>query len=704
MVYSPSKLFSPYPSLLMDNKLPKIIRCSVKRKGKNLTVKTANLLLRYQDNGRPFNSTNLSIKFIHGDYWNTFWKTWTPGTEEKENLGSVVRSLDAWGFHADRPDRHPVKGILGKDGFHILKDEAQVYWNTKDKWPEKYSEKGVFDWYFFCYGTNFKTGLKDFINVFGPIPMVPRWAFGLWFSRWYAYTDKQFLAIAKRFKKEKIPLDVMVMDTDWRKAVWGGFDWNRKYFPKPRQALKTLKRMGLKITLNDHPGYNNCDPLPPGDTKIGKLEKIYKERPFEGSYACNWSRKSDVRIWKRICLSPVFDDGMDFWWIDGWAKSAFPGSDSQNWLNRHYFELCEEKTKKRGFILSRWGGVGSHRYPVQFSGDTKSDWPTLAFQIAFTACSGNLGAAYWSHDIGGFYGNEPLPDELFIRWFQFGALSPVLRLHCHFSGNREPWQFKKATLNHFRETVHFRYALAPYLYTLAHDAHINGIPIVRPMYLEDTMEEKAYKYKYQYFLGRDLLVMPAHGPIEKGAKVFKKAVYFPEGEWINIRTGEQVMGGYVGFLDIPLYEIPVYVRRGAVIPCQAVPENLKKPVSDIHLDIYPGNGASASIYEDDGESKDYLRGRCRQSRVNVKKHKGVIDISLTLKGAYQGMPGKMVYSVNCMLEPFENIKRVLVNKSPVKGWKISRSSFGHTVKSKLRFVYFRVANVAREFKARIELG
>jgi alpha-glucosidase (family GH31 glycosyl hydrolase) len=390
---------------------------------------------------------------------------------------------------------------------------------------------------------------------------------------------------------------------------------------------------------------------------------------------------------------------MDFWWIDGTGKPPFPGADDQGWLSRQYFELAEEKSGKRGLVLARFGGIGSHRYPVQFSGDAKSDWATLAHQIQLTAESCGVGAAWWSHDLGGFWGQEPLPDELYIRWCQFGALSPVMRLHSHFNGERRPWQFKKRTLKHFREITRFRYSLFPCLYTLAHEAHVSGMPLVRPMYLEDPENEKAYVHPYQYCLGRDLLVMPAHSPVEKGETLFKKQVYFPEGEWVDIHTGEVVWGSLLETIEIPLHRLPVYARVGSIVPCQDVVPNLKTAPKSLWLDIYPKDTVRTVLYEDDGLSRKYLSGKWAKTRISAVKTDRKISVTVSAPaGPFRAR--RKTITVNCFLRSGETAKAVRVNNGKVP-FRVINQSFAGTVRSRARFVNFTVSDKGRGFRAEV---
>ncbi len=665
--YARDARFSPYPSILAGPKPARPVAAEAARTAKSLSIRTERFTLAYRDDGRPFHPGNLSI--THRDHWNEE-QVWVPGKRDRGNLGSVVRSLDYW-THCGGPERYPVEGILSTDGGHYLADEGRVYWNARAGWPEARHHFVQSDGYFFAYGNDFKQALRDFIAVFGRIPMVPRWTFGFWYSRYYAYTEKEFLGLARDYRKRGIPLDVMIIDTDWRKAVWGGYDWNKKYFPNPRRALKALHAMGLKTSLNDHPGYDHYDNLPDGDSRIPSIARRLGVLPHQGSWACDWSRKEAVQAWKDLLLAPFFKEGMDFWWVDGWCKPSFGvypmggilhgGNDSQGWLNRHYYELSREKTGKRGMILSRWGGVGSHRYPVQFSGDTFSEWGMLKEQIPFTARSGNLGCVYWSHDIGGFLGRR-IDEELYIRWFQFGSLSPVFRTHSDH-GDREPWKYGPRVETIFRKQARMRTALAPFFYTLAREAHESGLPICRPLYIEyNDNNGAALNQKGQYLLGRDILVVPADGPADAATGVFRKRAYLPPGRWHELEGPASILGPHDHVLSIPLEVIPTFAREGAIIPCQPVGRNVgTSPVGAIEFDVFPAESESSfTLYEDDGESLECEKGRFARTTVSARRRGGAIEVRIGKpRGDYRGRPRKRKVTILVRLEPGERPARAL---------------------------------------------
>ncbi len=692
--YAQGGVFSPDPSLLVGPKPAKPVAADVVVKGKSVRIRTDRFELRYTDDGQPFSPGNLKIRHRNQNGQEMIW---VPGKKDHGNLGTVTRSLDQWKW-CGGPTHYPVEGILSTDGGHFVPDEARVYWNRKHDWPECRGHAVQFDGYFFAYGNDYKGALKDFVTVFGRIPMVPRWTFGFWYSRWYAYSEKQIIELARRYRREQVPIDVMIIDTDWRDG-WGGYDWSRKYFPNAVQTMRRLHEMGLQVSLNDHPGYDNYDALPARDSHIPAIEKRLGPLPHQGQWACDWSRKESVRAWKDILLGPLFDQGMDFWWLDGWVKPPFVGTDSQLWSSRHYYELAEEKTGKRGMLLARWGGIGSHRYPVQFSGDTPSEWSMLQAQVEFTARSGNLGAAYWSHDIGGFFGRK-IDEELFIRWSQFGAMSPVFRTHSDH-GIREPWNFSEKAKKIFRKQTRIRYALAPYFYTLAREAHESGLPIVRPLYLEYNDNDGGALYrKGQYTIGRDLLVIPADGPADKKSGLFKKRAYFPNGRWLGLETEEYYHGMLDGYVEAPLDRIPTYVREGAIIPCQAVGDSLGTAApAQIQFDYYPSvlRPSEFELYEDDGESKDFEKGRFATTAVRGQVRAEVIQFWISApKGAYKGMPRRREYVVRIRLDkdvqPVQVLARVGASGWRRSAYRMTGECLAGTVKSRHRFCEIRLSS------------
>jgi alpha-glucosidase (family GH31 glycosyl hydrolase) len=376
------------------------------------------------------------------------------------------------------------------------------------------------------------------------------------------------------------------------------------------------------------------------------LEQHKTDRP--GVYNI-WdiSRKEDAELIVERLLRPVQEDGIDLWWVDGASPTkAVPET---AWTNYVYFQAMEKHTAKRPVILSRYGGLGNHRYPLQFTGDTASQWEVLRSQVDMTARGGNVGNAYLSHDIGGFVSEEfwdgKVNPELFVRWVQFGCFSPVMRLHSCF-GIREPWAYEKKVSDAIREAFRLRMSLIPYIYHFNHVAHTTGLPLCRPIYLHYPQDDNAYRYASEYLFGDRLLVAPV------AASGGELVVYLPEGKWYPWEKNAALVGPLKQYLLINYNEIPVYVKAGSIIarqkPALSTALASKK---HLELDLYPGEPGEAakfSLYEDDGESRDHRSGGFALTSFTFTSRKnGNAELTISKPdGEYEGMPAERTFAIN----------------------------------------------------------
>jgi alpha-glucosidase (family GH31 glycosyl hydrolase) len=314
---------------------------------------------------------------------------------------------------------------------------------------------------------------------------------------------------------------------------------------------------------------------------------------------------------------PQEADGIDFWWMD-WQQgelSSMPGLDPLWWLNHlHFYDLARDvpgKAQKRPFIFSRWGGLGNHRYPIGFSGDTFVDWDSLNFQPHFTATAANVGYSWWSHDIGGhMFGVEEA--ELYARWVQFGVFSPIFRLHSTKNAfhERRPWGYDVQTLTVTRDAMQLRHALIPYLYSLSwRNATQHQAPI-RPMYHDYPTQDAAYLCPQQYTFGPKLIAAPHTTPADPDTQLSRQVVWLPPGRWHHFFTGEQFAGDSWQVQYGRLQNIPLFTQAGAIVPLGpkvgwggiANPELI-----DLHC--FAGADGEFTLYEDDGETLGYQNGR-----------------------------------------------------------------------------------------------
>jgi hypothetical protein len=310
--------------------------------------------------------------------------------------------------------------------------------------------------------------------------------------------------------------------------------------------------------------------------------------------------------------------------------------------------------------FSRWGGWGDHRHPIQFSGDAESSWNVLKFEVPFTATAGNVGAAYWSHDLGGHWSAAGRVDpELFVRWLQFGAFSPVMRVHSTRDAwnDRRPWLCDQPFTDAAREAYDLRYRLLPYIYTMARKCYETGMPLVRPMYLMYPREAHAHELPGEFMFGDDILVAPVTEPGYGRARIADVRVWFPPGDWYDLTTHEHYRGPREALVSAALDRIPAFARGGAPLPMN--PRWLltcQRPADPLIVRLYPatagapgepaesGMGAPSRIerelYEDDGEMVGYLKDEFRRLALTGGATPGGEPMATigSSRGTYAGAP------------------------------------------------------------------
>ena len=562
---------------------------------------------------------------------------------------------------------HYPPGVLSRNGYSVLNDSTSAL--IKDGWLAERSEPDCQDWYFFAYGTDYTQALQDFVQLCGRIPMLPRWAFGVWFSLFDQMHDSDYQQLVKQFDDLDLPLDVIVLDVDWHLTGWCGWDWNPEFFPNPKAFLQWAHSSGLHIGANVHiegvPSDNShfltlcaARGLDPEEVKAGRVFPVKNPTndwifdswqpdapilvsstsadPNEGWLLFNLASQSEADLFMQVLHSPREEDGIDFWWIDGF-NAKYPGVNSQLWTNHVYFTHLEATHKRRPLILSRTGGLGSHRYPVQFSADTYSHWEVLRFLVDFTARAGNVGVTYWSHDLGGFFGHVPgvpiIDPELLVRWVQFGCFCPLVRFHSDH-GRREPWSYGQWVLNAIRKALQLRMQLVPYLYHLSRVAYETGLPLCRPLYLAYPEDKEAYQVTTQFLLGDRVLVAPV---VEVGGS---RSIYLPEGGWWerstrNFYSGVQHLNRF-----IPLDQIPIFVRAGAILPLSEFSRRVgTAPPTTLILEVYAGAQGELDFYEDDGESLAYRTETGSYRRFTQQREGDSYRLTCEpVRGSYLGMP------------------------------------------------------------------
>lgn len=587
--WAPDGVFEDRPSAFAANrKQEEAPEYRLKQTANGIEVFTKRFHLAY--NKQEFSPHGLSVLVY--DYDRVVWRY----GEERQTLGGTYRTLDGVD---GRVGLGP--GVASKDGFAHIDDSNTMLFTEDGFIAPRRPGPGRVDGYLFCYGHEYGESVEALYKISGQQPLLPRWALGNWWSRYYEYSAQSYLELMDKFAENRVPLTVGVIDMDWhlvddprvkkaRSTGWTGYTWNKKLFPNPPEFVKKLHDRKLKVTLNEHPadGVQSFEDIYQEVAKALDFDTSHKDAiPFE------ITDRSFLRAYFDIVLKSIENDGVDFWWVD-WQQgeySQMPGVDPLWVLNHFHFlhnkKLQEKRKPEDGggsvpMVFSRYAGPGSHRYPVGFSGDTVTTWESLNFQPEFTATASNIGYAQWSHDIGGhMLGYRD--DDLTSRWVQLGVFSPIMRLHS--TKNRwvckEPWNLAAGSGQGPRDVVtnflRLRHRLIPYLFTMNYLASVRSIPLVQPLYWKYPERDAAYEVPNQYFFGTEMMVAPITSPQNKNTKTGRVLSWLPPGTWVDFFTGVVYDGDRQLWLNRTLDKAPVLLRKGSIVPLDIATE--------------PGNGA-----------------------------------------------------------------------------------------------------------------
>ena len=666
MEWSPGNRFVDDPSQVFIDREQPVPDFTVTTRNGKLHIQTDALRLSYTLNSGTFTAGNLQIR--SRGLAPAF--TWAPGTPETGNLHGTARTVDRYSgdVHIDNGKRLDLgEGLISRDGWHVVDDSGSFLFDDDPqwRWVKKRDCADCQDLYFFGYGHRYRDALGDYARVAGRQPMPPRFAFGYWWSRYWNYSDREMRDLVADFDRYGIPLDVMVIDMDWHRTDglswdakhvkrdvfgesvgWTGYSWNRSLFPEPARFLQWLHGRKLKTTLNLHPASG----IPAREDSYTAFANAMGVTggapiPFEAV------DKRFVKNWFDIMLDPLAEQGVDFWWLDWqqWPDSKLvPGLSNTWWLNYLFYTRMQQAGGNRAMIYHRWGGMGNHRYQIGFSGDSVISWESLAYQPYFTSTASNVLYGYWSHDIGGHMFDDRVPverrridPELYVRWMQFGAFSPILRTHSSKAAGlrKEPWRFSPEVLAALRRTVALRYQLAPYIYTASRQAYDTGVSILRPLYYAWPEQPQAYAAGGQYMFGDDMLVAPVTRPQKDG--IATVSIWLPPGRWFDDNRGEVIDGGRTIVRDYLLDEVPLFVRAGATIPMNPPSVRKLQDADDgsLVLRVMPGGGSKIRVYSDAGDTEGYRDGE--YSFTPVETSRDARGASVTVRpreGSYPGMP------------------------------------------------------------------
>lgn len=411
--------------------------------------------------------------------------------------------------------------------------------------------------------------LRRYTALTGRAPAVPDWSLGFWLGRCRYHSAAEMLAVADRLRAEDIPADVLHCDPDWLRVdrLNCDFDWNTDRFGDPGSFVAELAQRGLRLSLWELPYLDPASPRHAEALAAGHLVVDAGGEPVavEGTPTPDGRPRALVdlgsaaaRAWWQKLHQPLLDAGVAVFKTDfgeglpdGAALTGVPPAHAHNLYPLRYHSAVAEVS---GLLWARAGWTGSQRHPTGWAGDGAATVDGMRATLR-----GGLNAAlslpgWWSHDIGGFSAGRE-SGELYVRWLQFGALSPMMRAHGLHP--REPWAFGPRVLEIARRFIRLRYALRPYLRRVGAQASSSGLPVLRPLSLEFPDDPDAAGVDDEFLLGPDLLVVPVFadspGPV-------RRSYHLPAGQWTDVLTGVTRVGPARVTEDVPLARIPLLAR------------------------------------------------------------------------------------------------------------------------------------------------
>ena len=671
---------------------------TVTRSGGWLLIRTRAVALRYRLGSGPFSASNLALRLgasralVHP----------TAGSGPG-NLGGWRRALDLLQGPVPLAD-----GLLSRAGWYVLDDTATALLTPGQPpgFTARPAHTGAYqDWYLFAYGSDLAGALRDLRALSGPAPLLPRTAFGVWFSRYWPYSESDYHDLLAQFRANRVPLDTLSVDTDWKResspegaAVaaivagapgkpysWDGWEWDPALFPDPPGFLSWAHSQGLSVTLNIHPSISTNDPQwAATNTAAGGLStssgecRILLADPTAQCGVFDWTNPRQLDAYFALHRA-LEQDGVDFFWLD-WccddSSASAPGLTADTWINSLY--AAQERARGlRWLAFSRAGasyngdsvdgddqsgGTGifaEHRYTIQFTGDTCATWPMLAFEAQFSAEEGNVGLPYVSDDIGSFNGQpeagqcsaetglagEHLPDDLYARWVAFGTFQPLDRLHSNH-GDRLPWEYGAAADAAAASFLRLRDALIPYTYTADRDTYDSGLPLTGALYLRWPGSPGAYQHPSEYTFGPDMVV----APVTADGDPAPATLWIPPGQWVDYFTGERFRGPAVVQRSVGLSQMPVLVPAGAVIPTQPyAPFTAPGPPRSLILTAYPGPRGSFKLYDDAGLGFGYASHAYAWTTIVQTRSRARTAIVIgPARGRYAGAPRTRSWQVQVL--------------------------------------------------------
>lgn len=608
------------------------LKIVVKREDSSVTFRTADDKLIAEESSRMLTPVEVNgEKSLHPERFVNMWAT------QEAFYGLGQHQAGVWNYRGETVDLSQdntnisVPFLLSSNGYGI-------FWNNGSR--SRFNNRFVHAFYlssevademdyYFIYGPEFDQIIAAYRELTGTAPLFGKWAYGYWQCKNRYDSQQELLAIARKYRELHIPLDNIVQDWFWWNTM-GEPVWNKNY-PDPKGMVEDLHKSNVHLMVSVWPYFR------PGSPVYDEMEKrgffIAKTiapsfHPVGQALYDAFNPEARKYYWK-LMDDALFEIGVDAWWLDTTEPETEARETNILVTNKtalgngaryaNEFPLMtttavyqgqrQASDRKRVFILSRSGYAGSQRNAAAvWSGDVDSNWETFRRQIPAGLNLSVSGLPYWTTDIGGFVSanpDDPAYRELYVRWFEFGAFSPIFRAHGTRTTNQnEIWSYGPDAQKILTAYDRLRYRLMPYIYSTAWRVTREGYTLMRPLVMDFRTDVRAQNIGDEYLFGPAILVAPVTEP---GAA--KRRLYLPRAQWYDFWTGATQEGGTSVDTPAPLDRMPLFVRSGSILPLGPDLEfAAEKNADPIELRVYRGADGDFTLYEDENDTYDYEKG------------------------------------------------------------------------------------------------
>ena len=524
--------------------------------------------------------------------------------------------------------------------------------------------RGV-DYYFFG-GPDLDSVIAGYRELTGRAPMMARWTWGLWQSKERYATQDELIGIADEHRKRGIPLDAVIQDWQyWEPGQWGSHRFDASRYADPKAMVSALRARNVHAIISVWPRFDQQTANLAELEKIGGIyPKVYPNvyPAGQGKWYDPYLPQARQLYWSQIQRN-IGVLGFDGYWLDAseaelggnWGElrdvntGGGPGAAVFNAYPLMHTSAVHEGQRrdapdKRAFILTRSAYAGQQRNAtVIWSGDIHGSWDVLRRQVPQGLNFVATGIPYWNTDIGGFFGGDPATPEyreLFTRWYQFGAFTPMFRVHGTGAA-KEMWRFDEATQKILLDYDRLRYRMLPYIYSVSWMVNSRHYTMMRPLAMDFGQDRAALDIPDQYMFGPGLMVAPV---LAQGAQ--QRSVYLPgAGDWYDFHSGKRMAGGARIVAEAKIGTLPLYARAGAILPMGPVVQHAEAQTGQpLEIRVYRGASGSFALYDDSGDGYGYEQGQRAVIRFAWDDKAGELSIGAA-EGAYPGMPASRTFKL-----------------------------------------------------------